>query len=123
MRIDKLSLAALEATLELYRDPARALAEIPVLAAATEPIEAVRRRAERLAARLGGELTETRARVGGGALPLLELESFACALDGGDELAQRLRTGNPPVIARVQEGRVLLDCRTLSDAQCDQILA
>jgi L-seryl-tRNA(Ser) seleniumtransferase len=123
MRIDKLSLAALEATLELYRDPARALAEIPVLAAATEPVEAVRRRAERLAARLGGELTETRARVGGGALPLLELESFACALDGGDELAQRLRTGNPPVIARVQEGRVLLDCRTLSDAQCDQILA
>jgi L-seryl-tRNA(Ser) seleniumtransferase len=123
MRIDKLSLAALEATLELYRDPARALAEIPVLAAATEPVDTVRRRAERLAARLGGELTETRARVGGGALPLLELESFACALDGGDELAQRLRTGNPPVIARVQEGRVLLDCRTLSDAQCDQILA
>jgi L-seryl-tRNA(Ser) seleniumtransferase len=123
MRIDKLSLAALEATLELYRDPAQALAEIPVLAAAAEPVEAVRRRAERLAARLGGELTETRARVGGGALPLLELESFACALDGGDELAQRLRTGNPPVIARVQEGRVLLDCRTLSDAQCDQILA
>ncbi|MDX6494808.1 MAG: L-seryl-tRNA(Ser) seleniumtransferase [Gaiellales bacterium] len=122
-RIDKLSLAALEATLELYRDPAQALAEIPVLAAAAEPVEAVRRRAERLAARLGGELTETRARVGGGALPLLELESFACALDGGDELAQRLRTGNPPVIARVQEGRVLLDCRTLSDAQCDQILA
>ena len=123
VRIDKLSLAALEATLELYRDPARALAEIPVLAAAAEPVEAVRRRAERLAARLGGELTETRARVGGGALPLLELESFACALDGGDELAQRLRTGNPPVVARVQEGRVLLDCRTLSDAQCDQILA
>jgi L-seryl-tRNA(Ser) seleniumtransferase len=123
MRIDKLSLAALEATLELYRDPAQALAEIPVLAAAAEPVEAVRRRAERLAARLGGELTETRARVGGGALPLLELESFACALDGGDELAQRLRTSNPPVIARVQEGRVLLDCRTLSDAQCDQILA
>jgi L-seryl-tRNA(Ser) seleniumtransferase len=123
VRIDKLSLAALEATLELYRDPAQALAEIPVLATAAEPVEAVRRRAERLAARLGGRLTETRARVGGGALPLLELESFACALDGGDELAQRLRTGNPPVIARVQEGRVLLDCRTLSDAQCDQILA
>jgi L-seryl-tRNA(Ser) seleniumtransferase len=121
MRIDKLSLAALEATLELYRDPAHALAEIPVLAAAAEPVDAVRRRAERLAARLGGELVESRARVGGGALPLLELESFACALEGGDDLAHRLRMGEPPVVARVQEGRVLLDCRTLTDAQCDQI--
>jgi L-seryl-tRNA(Ser) seleniumtransferase len=123
MRIDKLSLAALEATLELYRDPAHALAEIPVLAAAAEPVEAVRRRAERLAARLGGELVATSARVGGGALPLLELESYACALDGGDDLAHRLRMGQPPVVARVQEGRVLLDCRTLTDGQCDQIPA
>jgi L-seryl-tRNA(Ser) seleniumtransferase len=122
LRIDKLSLAALEATLELYRHPARALREIPVLAAAAEPIEAVRLRAERLAARLGGELTATHARVGGGALPLLELDSFACSLDGGDELARRLRDGDPPVVARVQEGRVLLDCRTLSDAECDLIL-
>ncbi len=121
MRIDKLSLAALEATLEIYRDPARAVAEIPVLAAASEPADAVRRRAERLAARLGGELVATHARVGGGALPLLELDSYACALDGGDELARHLRAGDPPVVARVQEGRVLLDCRTLSDAQCDMI--
>ncbi len=121
MRIDKLSLAALEATLEIYRDPARAVAEIPVLASASEPADAVRRRAERLAARLGGELVATHARVGGGALPLLELDSYACALDGGDELARHLRAGDPPVVARVQEGRVLLDCRTLSDAQCDMI--
>jgi seryl-tRNA(Sec) selenium transferase len=42
-------------------------------------------------------------------------------LDGGDELARRLRTGDPPVVARVQEGQVLLDCRTLTDAQCDLI--
>jgi L-seryl-tRNA(Ser) seleniumtransferase len=122
LRIDKLSLAALEATLELYRHPSRALREIPVLAAAAEPIEAVRLRAERLAGRLGGELIATHARVGGGALPLLELDSFACSLEGGDELARRLRAGDPPVVARVQEGRVLLDCRTLSDAECDLIL-
>jgi L-seryl-tRNA(Ser) seleniumtransferase len=120
-RIDKLSLAALEATLELYLDPARAMSEVPVLAAASEPAEAVRRRAERLAARLGGEVAATRARVGGGALPLLELDSFACALEGGDELARRLRVGDPPVVARVQEGVVLLDCRTLTDAECDLI--
>jgi L-seryl-tRNA(Ser) seleniumtransferase len=121
MRIDKLSLAALEATLELYRNPAQALAQIPVLRSLGEPVERVRGRAERLCRRLGGELIPTTAKVGGGALPLLELDSFACALEGGDELAARLREGDPPVIARVQEGRVLLDCRTLSDEDCDLI--
>jgi len=121
VRIDKLSLAALEATLELYRDPARALHEVPVLRAVAEPAAAVRGRAARLAARLGGTVVETRARVGGGAVPLLELESFACALDGGDELAAALRAADPPVVARVQEGRVLLDCRTLTDEECQRI--
>jgi L-seryl-tRNA(Ser) seleniumtransferase len=121
MRIDKLSLAALEATLELYRNPAQALSQVPVLQSLGEPVERVRERAERLCRRLGGQLTETTAKVGGGALPLLELGSFACALDGGDEQAARLREGHPPVIARVREGRVLLDCRTLSDEDCDLI--
>ncbi len=121
MRIDKLSLAALEATLELYRDPQRALREVPVLAAAAESADAVRARAERLAARLGGDVVATTARVGGGAVPLLELESFACALDGGEALAAALRAGDPPVVSLVREGRVLLDCRTLTDEQCLQI--
>jgi L-seryl-tRNA(Ser) seleniumtransferase len=121
VRIDKLSLAALEATLELYRDPARALRDVPVLRAAAESAEAVRARAERLAARLGGRVVPTRARVGGGAVPLLELESFACALEGGERLAASLRAARPPVVTRVQEGSVLLDCRTLSDDECLQI--
>ena len=121
VRIDKLSLAALEATLELYRDPARALREVPVLRAVAEPASAVRARAAALAERLGGTVVATRARVGGGAVPLLELESFACALDGGDGLAASLRGGDPPVVARVQEGRVLLDCRTLTDDECLRI--
>jgi L-seryl-tRNA(Ser) seleniumtransferase len=121
VRIDKLSLAALEATLELYRDPARALHEVPVLRAVAEPAAAVRERAERLAARLGGDVAATTARVGGGAVPLLEIESFACALDGGDQLAAALRSADPPVVARVQEGRVLLDCRTLTDEECQRI--
>ena len=121
VRIDKLSLAALEATLELYRDPPRALREIPVLRAVAEPASAVRERAASLAERLGGTVVPTRARVGGGAVPLLELESFACALDGGDALAAALRNGDPPVVARVQEGRVLLDCRTLTDDECLRI--
>jgi L-seryl-tRNA(Ser) seleniumtransferase len=121
MRIDKLSLAALEATLELYRDPQRALREVPVLAAAAESAETVRGRAERLAARLGGGVVATTARVGGGAVPLLEIESFACALDGAEALAATLRAADPPVVALVREGRVLLDCRTLTDEQCLQI--
>ena len=121
VRIDKLSLAALEATLELYRDPTRALREVPVLRAVAEPASAVRERAAALAERLGGTVVATRARVGGGAVPLLELESFACALDGGDRLAASLRDGDPPVVARVQEGRVLLDCRTLTDDECLRI--
>jgi L-seryl-tRNA(Ser) seleniumtransferase len=121
LRIDKLSLAALEATLELYGDPARAVARVPVLAMAAASAATVRARAERLAARLGGEVVQTHARIGGGALPLLELDSYACALEGGDELAAALRAADPPVIARVQEGRVLLDCRTLSDEESEQI--
>jgi L-seryl-tRNA(Ser) seleniumtransferase len=118
MRIDKLSLAALEATLELSRDPQRALREIPVVAAAAESAEAVRERAERLADRLGGTVVASVARVGGGAVPLLELPSFACALDGGDALHAALRASDPPVVGVVREGRVLLDCRTLTDDQC-----
>src|SRR4051812_9796349 len=121
MRIDKLSLAALEATLELYRNPAQALAQVPVLRSLGEPAERVRERAERLCRRLGGELAETKARVGGAALRRRELDSCACALEGGEERAARRGEGAPPVIARVQEGRVLLDCRTLRDADCDLI--
>jgi L-seryl-tRNA(Ser) seleniumtransferase len=121
MRLDKLSLAALEATLELYRDPPRAVGSVPVLRMVTEPAAEVRARAELLTGRLGGAVVETVARVGGGALPLLELPSYACALDGGDALAARLRELDPPVVARVQEGRVLLDCRTLTDEECQRI--
>jgi L-seryl-tRNA(Ser) seleniumtransferase len=115
LRIDKLSLAALEATLELHRDPARAVEAIPVLRMASQPPEAVRARADRLAALVGGSSVPSRARVGGGAVPLLELESHACALEGGEALAKRLRSADPPIVCRVQEGMVLLDCATLTE--------
>jgi L-seryl-tRNA(Ser) seleniumtransferase len=123
LRIDKLSLAALEATLELHREPAHAAARIPVLRMVSQPAHKVRSRAERLAELVGGEVVATRARVGGGALPLLELESHACSLKGGERLAAKLRSGDPPVIARVQEGHVLLDCMTLEDADLPLIAA
>jgi L-seryl-tRNA(Ser) seleniumtransferase len=118
LRADKLTLAALEGTLGLYLDPERALREVPVLRMVAEPVEDVRRRAERLAAVTGGTVEETVARVGGGALPLTELPSFACAVE--EELAGLLRVGDPPVVSVVRDGRTLLDCRTLADAELDE---
>ena len=116
VRADKLTLAALEGTLSLYLE--RAWEEVPVLRMLREPSETVRARAERLAALAGGEVEATVARVGGGALPLAELESWACAVE--EELAPRLRAQDPPVIALVRDGRCLLDCRTLTDAEVEE---
>jgi L-seryl-tRNA(Ser) seleniumtransferase len=120
LRIDKLSLAALEATLRLYREPERALREIPVLAMLAAGEDALGERAGRLAAGIGerAHLTRAAAKVGGGALPLLELEGPVVALDGDPEaLARALREHDPPVIARIHDGRLLLDPRTLSDEE------
>jgi len=118
LRADKLTLAALEGTLSLYLD---APERIPVLRMLREESGAVRSRAERLAAAVGGTVEETVARVGGGALPLAELESWACAID--DSLAAPLRSGNPPVIGIVRDGRLLLDCRTLRDEEVEEVAA
>ena len=120
LRADKLTLAALEGTLALALDPGtRDL--IPVLRMLHEPIETIRARAERLAVLVGGEVEETVSRVGGGALPLTELPSAACAVE--EALAEGLRLGEPPVIALVRDGRTLLDCRTLTDAEVDAVAA
>ena len=121
LRADKLTLAALEGTLALYLDPGRARAEIPVLRMLDEPPEAVRARAERLCALVGGEVEETVARVGGGALPLARLESFACAVE--EQLAAALRAQEPPVIALLRDGRTLLDVRALADGEVDEVAA
>jgi L-seryl-tRNA(Ser) seleniumtransferase len=119
LRADKLTLAALEGTLAVALDPTAG--EIPVLRMLHEPVERVRERAERLARLVGGEVEETVARVGGGALPLAELPSAACAVE--EALAEALRLGEPPVIAVVRDGRTLLDCRTLTDAEIDEVAA
>jgi L-seryl-tRNA(Ser) seleniumtransferase len=120
LRADKLTLAALEGTLLLALDPATR-DEVPVLRMLHEPVATVRARAERLAQLVGGEVEETVARVGGGALPLTELQSAACAVE--ESLAEPLRRGDPPVVALVRDGRTLLDCRTLTDAEVDEVAA
>jgi L-seryl-tRNA(Ser) seleniumtransferase len=116
LRADKLTLAALEGTLRLALETPD---EVPVLRMLREPAESVRKRAERLAALVGGEVEETVARAGGGALPLAELPSFACAVE--EELGGKLRTGEPPVVGIVRDGRLLLDCRTLTDDEADEV--
>jgi L-seryl-tRNA(Ser) seleniumtransferase len=118
LRADKLTLAALEGTLALYLD---APDRIPVLRMLRETADDVRARASRLAELVDGALEETIARVGGGALPLAEIPSFACAIE--ESLAAPLRTGEPPVVGIVRDGRLLLDCRTLADADVDDVAA
>ena len=119
LRADKLTLAALEGTLAVLADPERARAEIPVLRMLDEPLGVVRERAERLAILIGGEVEETVARVGGGALPLAELPSAACAIE--ESLAPLLRLGTPPVVGIVRDGRLLLDARTLTADEVDDV--
>ena len=135
LRIDKLSLAALEATLRLYLDRERALAEIPVLQMLAAPAEAIQQRCRRLARKLRPILGEQMrieiipepAAVGGGALPMTQLPGYALALTpqdiSVDSLATRLRLGSPAVAGRIQEGRLLLNPRTVFAAEEPQLLA
>ncbi len=124
LRIDKLSLAALAATLALYRDPERSRREIPVLAMLEAGEDELRARAERLCAGIeDAEVIRGVAKVGGGALPLLELEGPVVALSGDPvALAAALRGGDPPVICRIHDGRLLLDPRTVGDEGLEPLI-
>ncbi len=119
MRVDKMTIAALSATLELYRERATALREIPVLAMLTAPADEIRTRCESIAARLASSdchvsVVASEASVGAGAFPTKEIPSFALAFDG-DAVAieRRLRSGPVPVIARIRDDRVLADLRSV----------
>jgi L-seryl-tRNA(Ser) seleniumtransferase len=126
-RVDKLTLAALEATLALYRDPARAMREIPVLAMLGAPIDALRRRAEALRDTLGEDganlrVTGSEASVGGGAFPTARIASIAIAIDRNvNELEQRLRLGSPAVVGRVTAGTLFLDLRSVPRADDEDL--
>ncbi len=133
VRIDKLSLAALEATLRLYCPPFDPFKEIPVLRMLSEPLEAVEARAQALAGALGAvagldvQVEQTTARAGAGALPEHDLLSAAVTLGSAgmsaDALAGALRANAPPVIGRIERDRVFLDMRTVSDADLPKIAA
>ncbi|HEV8310077.1 MAG TPA: L-seryl-tRNA(Sec) selenium transferase [Methylomirabilota bacterium] len=135
LRIDKLTLAALEATLRAYEEPARALRQIPTLQMLTEPEAAVHRRAQRclrglppsVRAALGAQVVQDHAQVGGGALPVVELPTAALALGSpahpAEALDARLRQAQPPIIGRIAGDRLLLDCRTVRDDEVSFLVA
>jgi L-seryl-tRNA(Ser) seleniumtransferase len=128
LRIDKFTIAALEATLTAY-EAGTARETIPTLRLLTEPLSAIRARARRLLGRLPGELrarldariVESRSQVGGGALPTVELPT--AALSVGTEacparrIDEALRRGDPAVLGRIVDDRLLLDCRTVLPPQ------
>jgi L-seryl-tRNA(Ser) seleniumtransferase len=116
-RVDKLTLAALEATLVLYREPARAMAEIPILRMLATPVADLRNRAAALRAKLGDlvAIEDSDASVGGGAFPGTRVPSVAITIAGdASRLEMRLRLGEPAVIGRVADGRLVLDLRTVA---------
>jgi len=127
IRIDKLSLAALEATLRLYRPPNDPFETIPALRRLAEPASRTEARARRLADLLAGrgvggtEVVATVALAGGGSLPEQDIASFAVALETGPATAEavtaRMRQGDPPVIGRIRDGRLLLDLRAVEDGE------
>ena len=128
LRIDKLTLAALEATLRLYRDERQAVAEIPTLRMLTVQPEALKTKAASYLRRIRPKIPSTvtltvlagHSQVGGGSLPLLNLPTFllAVAVDGSSpqQIDAFFREGRTPVLGRINKGRYLLDLRTLQDA-------
>jgi L-seryl-tRNA(Ser) seleniumtransferase len=131
LRLDKMSLAALEATLRLYRDPETARRRIPALRMLAQPDAALRSRAHRLAQLLEGavelEVEASQGYAGGGALPEQRLASWSVVLApgarGADALSAQLRAGRPGVIGRVGGGKLILDMLTLADEEVIEVAA
>lgn len=133
LRVDKLTIAALEATLRHYLDPERAISEIPTLAMLTADPETLRKRARGLAKKLAAdgdlsaEVIEDVSRAGGGALPMEDLPTWAVAVTSPSHSAnlieKGLREADPPVICRIKDDRVILDMRTVRDDEVALIAA
>ena len=135
LRIDKLSLAALEATLRLYRDPDTLRDALPTLRMLGEPAVAVRARARRVihllgadrAIKTGAEVIACSAEVGGGSMPLARIPSFGVSLRSPDRkpgaLARALRLGAEPVLGRIESDRLILDMRTVARGEVPRLVA
>ena len=133
LRVDKMTLAALDATL-LEHESGRAAERVPVLRMIHAPIEELRARASAFASALAAAapalrpvLVESESAVGGGAAPTVGVPSVAVALEAGeagpDALAAALRAGSPPVVVRVADDRLLVDLRTVHPDEEGSLLA
>jgi L-seryl-tRNA(Ser) seleniumtransferase len=132
LRIDKLTIAALEGTLHAY-EAGTALETVPTLRMLSEPSMSIRRRAQAVLRRLapdqrqalGAALVEVRSQIGGGALPTVELPSAGLALGTAARPApaidEALRAARPPVVGRILDDRLLLDCRTVLPDDVDTL--
>ncbi len=136
LRVDKLTIAALENTLRLYFDPHTALAEVPVLRMLKREKEDLKRQATELQRLLQNELqhqqgewevTEGTSTVGGGAFPLAELPTYLVSFKAEGispgKLARELRFADPPVVVRLQHDCLLMDVRTILSGQEEQIVS
>lgn len=132
LRVDKMTFAALEATLLKYRDPKLALRDIPVLRMIASSEEVLRERAERLIEAIKKankdavcEIVEVEDQIGGGSAPLVRLPGLAVYVQDGNKSADRterkLRKAEIPVIARINDDRLLLCVRTITDDEIDLI--
>jgi len=127
LRIDKLTVAALEATLELYREGVEA-AEVPTRALLSQPRVVLEARAKALNAALEargvkGRVVASTAQVGGGCMPLATPPSFAVAVEApsAQALADALRGQKPPVVARLSDEQLWLDVLCLTDDDLDAV--
>jgi L-seryl-tRNA(Ser) seleniumtransferase len=133
LRIDKLTLAALESTLRLYRDPEKAVKLIPTLSMLTAPFEKIKKRAGRLfkllskidSSALSISTVDRSSKAGGGSLPLLDLPSrcIAVKVEGisANSLERKMRGNRPPVIGRIEEDCFIMDLRTVCDGELTDI--
>ncbi len=133
LRIDKMTLSALEATLKLYRDPETLLKKLPALSMITQTEKQVRQRADRLRRQLlkrvpraEAELVKEGSQMGSGSLPAQELPTYAVAVRledlPPDELSSRLRANEPPIFTRIRNDRVLFDLRTLLTPEAKMVV-
>jgi len=133
LRVDKLTLTALEATLKLYQDRERLFRELPTLRMISMSLDECEKRALTLAARLKGlpglsiEILDDSSEFGGGSVPTQQIPTKVVALKSAtlslEALSERLRTGSPCIFCRVQRERVLLDVRTLQEGEDEEIAA
>lgn len=128
LRVDKLTLSSLEATLRAYLDPEKAVKEIPVLRMLTAPLGEIRKKARRIKRSIQTHVPEAQvslvrdtSRIGGGSFPLLELPTVCVGIKAKgikvSVLERMLREGDPPVVARVSDEMLLLDPRTIFEEE------